>query len=348
MPTGEVFGLDGELKVLDLLSSAMISCEERGSGSNQMPFLPRNRTVCSGCECQSQCAAMAVSHQIRVCSHHLPYGSASDKSLVQHDFIEIAKKWSGNVVVLGGPSDRLTVSQMVDAIGSKARGVSETGFTKTLQAMNEAKMAIGNDSGLTHLCRAFGIPTLVVMGPTTSEDGFWPHGATAELPLYCRPCSRYGGDHCPIGDHFCMETVCGNGVAKTDGIRRMNFAVISTDFLPMPGGVATWAFDVSSALHRAGHEVTVLSRVPPNRHHPFRMLQCWGRSWNSHRAKWVGLASLRLLNVDVAIFATWGFSPLGSPNTQISGHTHPLWRTWFRIDPSQCVSEAAQNTCKIH
>ena len=121
------------------------------------------------------------------------------------NFIEIAKKWSGNVVILGGPSDRLTVNRMVDAIGSKARGVSETGFTQTLQAMNEAKMAIGNDSGLTHLCRAFGIPTLVVMGPTTSEDGFWPHGATAELPLYCRPCSRYGGNHCPIGDHYCME-----------------------------------------------------------------------------------------------------------------------------------------------
>ena len=93
----------------------------------------------------------------------------------------------------------------------------------------------------------------------------------------------------------------------------MNFAVISTDFLPMPGGVATWAFDVSSALHHAGHEVTVLSRVPPNRHHPFRMLQCWGRSWNSHRAKWVGLASLGLLNVDVAIFATWDSALWAAP-----------------------------------
>lgn len=93
----------------------------------------------------------------------------------------------------------------------------------------------------------------------------------------------------------------------------MKFAVISTDFLPMPGGVATWAFDVSSALHRAGHEVTVLSRVPPNMHHPFRMLQCWGRSWNSHRAKWVGLASLRLLNVDVAIFATWDSALWAAP-----------------------------------
>ncbi|MGC6509804.1 MAG: glycosyltransferase family 9 protein [Myxococcota bacterium] len=123
-------------------------------------------------------------------------------------YIEIAQKWSGGVIVLGGPSERLFINQMVDAIGPKARGISELGFTQTILAMNDAKVAIGNDSGLTHLCRAFGIPTLVIMGPTTAQDGFWPHASsTAALPLYCRPCSRHGGPECPIGDHYCMENL---------------------------------------------------------------------------------------------------------------------------------------------
>ena len=121
-------------------------------------------------------------------------------------FIALAHKWTGPVILLGGPADRLLINRMVDAIGSKAQGIAETGFAKTLEAIHMAQVAVGLDSGLTHLCAAFGIPTLVVMGPTTAQDGFWPHAtATSALPLYCRPCSRFGGQDCPIGDHYCME-----------------------------------------------------------------------------------------------------------------------------------------------
>ena len=51
-----------------------------------------------------------------------------------------------------------------------------------------------------------------VFGPTTSIDGFFaPSGPgeapalAVELPLGCRPCSRYGGPRCPVGDHACMR-----------------------------------------------------------------------------------------------------------------------------------------------
>ena len=161
-------------------------------------------------------------------------------------YIEIAQKWSGGVIVLGGPSERLFINQMVDAIGPKARGISELGFTQTILAMNDAKVAIGNDSGLTHLCRAFGIPTLVIMGPTTAQDG-WPHASsTAALPLYCRPCSRHGGPECPIGD-LPHEELTVSDVWQNGGFNHEN-AVVSTDFVPMQGGIATWAYDVSMAL----------------------------------------------------------------------------------------------------
>lgn len=117
----------------------------------------------------------------------------------------VAKMWNGPVIVLGSQKEQLKIRTLVDEIGSKAEAICEKGFKRTIQSMNRAAAAIGMDSGLTHLCAAYGIPTLVVMGPTHENDGFWPHAnATISLPLYCRPCSRFGGEICPIGDHYCM------------------------------------------------------------------------------------------------------------------------------------------------
>ena len=82
----------------------------------------------------------------------------------------------------------------------------ENGFAGTIAAMGRGRKAIGSDSGLTHLAAAAGIPTVVLLGPTTVQDGFWSHAlGTASVPLSCRPCSRFGGAICPIGDHACME-----------------------------------------------------------------------------------------------------------------------------------------------
>ncbi|MGC6509803.1 MAG: glycosyltransferase family 4 protein [Myxococcota bacterium] len=102
----------------------------------------------------------------------------------------------------------------------------------------------------------------------------------------------------------------------------MRIAVVSTDFVPMQGGIATWAYDVSMALSCFGHEVTVLTRVDSNPQYPFQMIKCSGRSWNRHRAKWVGLASLKILNVDAALFATWDSALWAAPILKSMGiHT---------------------------
>ena len=135
-----------------------------------------------------------------------PTAKHATKQWPKEKFIALAQAWKGPVTLLGGPTDLPLINRMVDAIGPKAQGIAETGFAQTFEAMNTAQLAVGLDSGLTHLCTAFGIPTLVIMGPTTETDGFWPHAsATVSLPLYCRPCSRFGGPVCPIGDHYCME-----------------------------------------------------------------------------------------------------------------------------------------------
>ncbi|MGD8395414.1 MAG: glycosyltransferase family 9 protein, partial [Candidatus Eiseniibacteriota bacterium] len=68
--------------------------------------------------------------------------------------------------------------------------------------------AIGNDSGLTHLAVAVGVPAVVLYGATVPELGFPPpgrHRIVERLDLGCRPCSVHGGAHCPRGDHACMR-----------------------------------------------------------------------------------------------------------------------------------------------
>jgi heptosyltransferase-2 len=112
----------------------------------------------------------------------------------------LASAWPGPVRALGGPGDEARV----DRIG----GVCEAGFSKTLDAMNGAFAMVAGDTGLLHLAAAVGLPVVGIFGPTTSVDGFWCHnGVAIELPLTCRPCSRFGGARCPMGDHLCMRGI---------------------------------------------------------------------------------------------------------------------------------------------
>jgi ADP-heptose:LPS heptosyltransferase len=116
----------------------------------------------------------------------------------------LAAAWDGPVRAIGGPGEEA----LVDAIG----GVCERGFTRTLEAMEGGAVLAAGDTGLLHLGFAVGLPVVGVFGPTTSIDGFFGHvspgeGAAVELDLPCRPCSRFGGDTCFLGDHACMRAL---------------------------------------------------------------------------------------------------------------------------------------------
>lgn len=125
-------------------------------------------------------------------------------------FAEVGRRWRGPVLVLGGPEDRALCSAIAEAIGPRAEPVAERGFSRTLAALAQARVALAGDTGLMHLAASAGVPVLALFGPTTSADGFWswerPGGGHAmEIPLSCRPCSLHGGPICPVGDHLCLE-----------------------------------------------------------------------------------------------------------------------------------------------
>ncbi len=121
-------------------------------------------------------------------------------------FAEIRRRWvaaGGRVLVIGSAAEAACCA---DVAGTEAEVLAEDGFEQTLAELGRGAAAVGADSGLTHLSTAAGIPTVVLFGPTTAQDGFWSHGGIpVSVPLSCRPCSRFGGQVCPMGDHACMD-----------------------------------------------------------------------------------------------------------------------------------------------
>lgn len=118
-------------------------------------------------------------------------------------FGELATAWDGPVRAIGGPGDEADVEPL--------GGICETSFDRTIDSLNGGAVMVAGDTGLMHLAVAVGLPVVAIFGPTTSVDGFfdYPPGLAqaAELSLSCRPCSRFGGAICPIGDHACMRSL---------------------------------------------------------------------------------------------------------------------------------------------
>jgi len=130
-------------------------------------------------------------------------------------FEELAARRGLPVVLLGSEGEK-SVNAKAAALAAKARTFDLSGMTTLPEALGvlaEARLFLGNDSGLAHLAGAAGTPSVVVFGSTDPEatrpwDG--PRGDKRPVRLelvrrrtLCAPC-RF--DVCPI-DHACMDGV---------------------------------------------------------------------------------------------------------------------------------------------
>lgn len=105
------------------------------------------------------------------------------------------------VVGVGLPAERAALdgTDAIDGFG--------IALGATAALMQRARVVVANDSGLMHLATAVGAPVVALFGPTVPGFGFSPYRARAtvvERDLPCRPCSAFGGPHCPLGHHRCM------------------------------------------------------------------------------------------------------------------------------------------------
>lgn len=110
------------------------------------------------------------------------------------------------LVLLGGPEDDALLDALQQVVPGAARVQGD--WHALLRCLSGCRLAIGHDSGLTHLAESVGTPVLMLMGPTVPELGFapsLPQSRVLERSLPCRPCSLHGERACPLGHRACLE-----------------------------------------------------------------------------------------------------------------------------------------------
>ena len=141
-------------------------------------------------------------------------GAHATKRLPVHRLIELAKLIDGPIVIVGGDEDRAAARAIVSAVGGRiydATGKHDILGSASLIA--QAKSVVAHDSGAMHIASTFGKNVVSIWGNTVPSFGMGPYipqhperAHIAEVPgLGCRPCSKIGHDHCPMGHFHCME-----------------------------------------------------------------------------------------------------------------------------------------------
>jgi predicted lipopolysaccharide heptosyltransferase III len=127
---------------------------------------------------------------------------------------ERAERW---IVMLGGPADWSTVSEIVDEVRTAAgdqghRIVRAVGWPleQVRALMERAALFIGGDSGPMHIAATTDVPIVALFGPTLPVHWApWrPAGLPVALvdagPLPCRPCDQRV---CEPGDFRCLTRI---------------------------------------------------------------------------------------------------------------------------------------------
>ncbi len=110
------------------------------------------------------------------------------------------------VAVLGAPAEHGLTAAVVAAMRRPAADLAGAFGLGALKALvRRAHVLVANDAGARHLAVAFGVPCIVVMGPTALEKTSLNLERVSVLTadVACRPC--YLRD-CPI-DHRCMTRI---------------------------------------------------------------------------------------------------------------------------------------------
>lgn len=100
---------------------------------------------------------------------------------------------SQTLLIVQGPADDKTVRETLDGLcGISPYIIHDLPVTRLAALLSHAGLFIGNDSGVTHLAAALGLPTVAIFGPTDpmvwgprGRQAFWLMAETG-----CSPCDR--------------------------------------------------------------------------------------------------------------------------------------------------------------
>ena len=140
-------------------------------------------------------------------------GSGSKKKNWDFDnFIELSEKLKSefkcNILLLSGPAEDDKFIKDKDGF-INVRGLS---LIELASVLEKCSLYIGNDSGITHLSSALGIPVIAIFGPT-NRDIWKPIGNDVRViykGISCSPCRREKMYTC--AEQKCLNSIYANEV----------------------------------------------------------------------------------------------------------------------------------------
>jgi heptosyltransferase-2 len=110
------------------------------------------------------------------------------------------------VVLVGSPAESPLAARVADAMQSQAHDLThELGLGGLKAMLRRARVLVCNDAGARHVAAAFGVPCVMLLGPTSLEKTSLNLEKVRVLvaDVACRPCYLRT---CPI-DHRCMKRI---------------------------------------------------------------------------------------------------------------------------------------------
>ena len=102
-----------------------------------------------------------------------PFSGSARKNWPLASYVDLAKRLPLKTEWVCGPEEQLPDAMRFDNLGELAAWI------------DGARLYIGNDSGITHLAAAVGVPTIAIFGPS-SPDMWAPRGANVTV-LHANP-----------------------------------------------------------------------------------------------------------------------------------------------------------------
>lgn len=146
------------------------------------------------------------------------------KRLPVSKIVEILKKIDSPIVLVGGPTDKVSAQEIInhlpDSTITSACGNFNLGQSASI--VKQSAVLLTHDTGLMHIATCFKVPILSVWGNTVPDLGMYPYyPQNPELfsiheveNLKCRPCSKIGYSKCPKGHFKCMMEQDVEGIAE--------------------------------------------------------------------------------------------------------------------------------------
>jgi len=141
-------------------------------------------------------------------------GSYYTKQIPLNKLIEICKKSSKPLVLMGGKEDSIIAEKVQQVLKDKVfNSCGKFNINQSASIIQQSEKVITSDTGLMHIAAAYKKEVISLWGNTIPEFGMGPYlpGENSQIlevkNLPCRPCSKLGYKKCPKGHFKCMNEI---------------------------------------------------------------------------------------------------------------------------------------------